>query len=39
MFERVVLNQLYDHLTKHNLLCEGQYGFGNVTLQNMLLSW
>ena len=27
IFERVVFNQLYDHLTKHNLLFEGQYGF------------
>ena len=27
IFERVVFNQLYDHLTKHNLLFVGQYGF------------
>ena len=27
IFEGVVFNQLYDHLTKHNLLFEGQYGF------------
>ena len=27
ILERVVFNQLYDHLTKHNLLFVGQYGF------------
>ena len=27
IFERVLFNQIYDHLTKHNLLFVGQYGF------------
>ena len=27
IFERVVFNQIFDHLTKHNLLFVGQYGF------------
>ena len=36
IFERIVHNQMYDHLNNNNLLAEQQYGFVDYTLLNML---
>ena len=30
VFEKIIFNQLYDHLKKHNLFFNGQYGFRRI---------
>ena len=39
IFERVIFNQLHDHLTKHNLLFVGQYSFRKRHLTQTVSLW